>query len=85
MYGITERQYAEMMESQHGLCAICGKPETATRNGVVRGLSVDHDHVTGKVRKLLCSRHNSVLGMVDEDVGILSKMIDYLREHGGQV
>ena len=74
-YGITKEQYSIMLECQNGLCAICNKPE------LNRELSVDHDHITGKVRSLLCFKCNSALGLVKEDESILLKMIDYLRKH----
>lgn len=48
-YGITFEEYKEMFDKQAGLCAICGLPET---NG--KSLAVDHCHITGKVRALLC-------------------------------
>lgn len=57
-YGLTVAEYVEMWRAQKGLCAICGKPETAKRpttrrEGLVpedlgdrhlKLLSVDHDH-----------------------------------------
>lgn len=46
---ITEGQYALMFNSQKGVCAICKSPPSAKKR-----LSVDHDHVTGYVRGLLC-------------------------------
>jgi hypothetical protein len=53
--GVTDEEYAVMLEAQGGGCAICGaKPKT-------RRLHVDHDHATGKVRGLLCHRCNRAL------------------------
>jgi hypothetical protein len=46
-------------------------------------LSVDHDHVTGAVRGLLCSNCNLVLGYACDDVTVLQKAIGYLRRHVG--
>src|SRR5687767_11928979 len=46
LYGITPVQYDEMLMEQGGTCALCKNPPTRTR------LHVDHDHETGKVRKL---------------------------------
>lgn len=56
-YGITLGTFEEMVKAQNGLCAICGNPPS---NG--RTLHVDHNHMTGKLRKLLCFRCNGMLG-----------------------
>ncbi|MCK5614402.1 endonuclease VII domain-containing protein [Candidatus Pacearchaeota archaeon] len=72
-YGITLEQYDKMIEDQNGVCAICGGINT---NG--QRLCVDHDHKTGKVRKLLCHRCNSSLGWVREDITVLRLMVKYL-------
>lgn len=73
-YGITPEDFKNMHESQQGKCAICStKPKTK------RGLHVDHDHDTGKVRGLLCHGCNVALGSFKEDVTLLNKAIEYLR------
>lgn len=69
VFGLTTEQYERMVEAQAGLCAICMLPETARTNGGegVRQLSVDHDHRTGRVRKLLCNRCNTAIGSLGDD------------------
>lgn len=54
-YGITDEQYWAMFESQGRRCAICQVQPTKKR------LAVDHNHKTGEVRGLLCSRCNGNL------------------------
>lgn len=61
-YGVSLEQYVEMLEDQHGVCAICGHPETKVCNGRIQPLSVDHDHRTGKTRSLLCHQCNIRVG-----------------------
>ena len=46
--GLTVEDYNARLVAQGGVCAICGKTETGY-------LRVDHDHVTGRVRGLLCN------------------------------
>ena len=77
-YGITLAQYEVLNEVQNGLCAICGK---SNKSGV--GLHVDHNHVTGKLRGLLCFKCNAALGMVNDNIELLQNMIQYLRKHNG--
>jgi len=60
-FGLTPGQYQAMLDEQGGMCAICKQPETNTLNGVVRALSVDHDHGTDEIRGLLCGKCNTRL------------------------
>lgn len=76
-YGITLDDYNVMLLEQNCCCHICGKHES--NNG--KRLAVDHNHATGKVRKLLCHHCNAALGSVQEDLQILQKMITYIEEH----
>lgn len=55
-FGITLAEYDQRFNEQGGVCKICGGT-----NGTIR-LAVDHCHNTGKVRGLLCTRCNLVLG-----------------------
>src|SRR6187549_494841 len=72
VYGLSEATYTEMLQAQNRLCATCGKDLP---------LCVDHDHVTGKVRGLLCDPCNTTLGKIHESVETLQAMIGYLNEH----
>ncbi len=82
-YGITEAQYMDMNDRQGGLCAICQQPETHRnpKTGPIVPLSVDHDHVTGKVRALLCHACNGGLGKFKDDLQVMQAAVDYLRQH----
>lgn len=76
-YGITIEEYAEILDRQAGVCAICQRATGATRR-----LSVDHDHVIGSgrgsVRGLLCRPCNSLLGHLRDDPAAFQRAIDYL-------
>jgi len=79
-FGITADQYDDMLARQDGKCAICGKPETDTiRWGKTARLAVDHDHLTGVVRGLLCRRCNQGIGKFEDDPDMLQAAADYLR------
>ena len=78
---ITIDEYDNFLNTQQGRCAICDKEETTVgRWGTVLRLSVDHNHKTGKVRGLLCSKCNHGLGLFDEDINVLLEAIQYLRK-----
>jgi hypothetical protein len=77
-FGITQQEYENLFTAQNGVCAICGNPETVTRNGVLRALAVDHCHDTGRIRGLLCSSCNLGLGKFKDDKFLLKKAVEYL-------
>lgn len=85
-YALTDDQYTAMEAAQQGLCAICGeKPNEVVRRGrlCVGRLCVDHDHVTGEIRALLCNECNAALGSVRDEVGIMCNAADYLERYNG--
>jgi hypothetical protein len=82
-FGLTTDGYNAMVVAQGGLCAICRRPERANgSNGErPRQLSIDHDHVTGKVRGLLCQKCNIAIGQLDDNPERLDAAAAYLRQH----
>jgi nitrate/TMAO reductase-like tetraheme cytochrome c subunit len=80
-FGISFNDYQKLLENQSGVCAICHRSETYTKAGKIKALSVDHNHITGKIRELLCSPCNVVLGLVEEDPSRLEALIAYLEKH----
>jgi hypothetical protein len=72
-YGITAAEADAMLEEQGGLCAICK---------AAPAVHVDHDHVTGRVRALLCFNCNGGLGQFRDDPGLLYLAAFYLEHHG---
>jgi hypothetical protein len=80
-FGITAEQYAELLESQGGGCALCGATPKPGKD-----LAIDHDHnccpgrkSCGKcIRGVLCDKHNLALGFFS-DVGQLQAAIEYLQ------
>lgn len=80
-YGITPEQYAEMLVSQKGVCAICHQPERSRGcKGSIRVLTLDHDHATNEIRGLLCDRCNRGLGYFGDDPQKLAAAITYLKK-----
>lgn len=77
-YGLTTEQYDAMSLGQGGVCAICSEPP---RVGFNKRLHVDHDHVTGKVRGLLCMHCNHSIERVEKCPGWATKAEAYLASH----
>lgn len=75
-YGLSKTDFRELMERQGGVCAICRQPERARGKRV---LSVDHDHVSGRVRGLLCHHCNAAIGHFADDPARLRAAADYLE------
>ena len=73
-FGITLDDLEEMDRQQGGRCKICGGVDDFQR------LSIDHDHSTGKVRGLLCTKCNSGLGQFRDDPELLEAAAQYLRD-----
>ena len=76
-YGISLRDYDAMYAEQCGKCAICGIDEGRTPR---QTLFVDHCHLTGRVRGLLCHHCNSGLGHFMDDLNCLKGAISYLQQ-----
>jgi superfamily II DNA helicase RecQ len=77
-YGLTVEQYKEMFDKQLGKCAICRVHQIE----LPKELSVDHSHVTGKVRGLLCSNCNFGLGYFKDSIERLQEAVTYLVHNG---
>lgn len=72
-YGITRSQYDQMIVDQLGRCSICEKP--------TQKFYVDHCHVTGEVRDLLCVRCNIGLGGFQDNPESLKNAGEYIMRH----
>ena len=66
-----------MFEEQNRCCKICG----IHRNNLKSSLHVDHNHNTGKIRGLLCHKCNRGIGYLNDDINLLTKVIDYLKKY----
>jgi len=75
-YGISEEQYEKLVAEQASKCAVCGR-----KADVCGRLVVDHDHITGAIRALLCDRCNRAAGAAGDDPKLLQKLAQYLETH----
>jgi hypothetical protein len=85
LYGLRPGDYAKMLKSQLGFCAVKG----CRARGVSRALAVDHSHKLGfnnrkAVRGLLCKTHNKWIGMAGDDPEVFESIARYLRDPPAQ-
>lgn len=69
-YGITLDQFHARLEQQQEQCAIC---EAADHR-----LVIDHCHLTGRFRGLLCQACNSGIGALKESKDVFARALRYL-------
>lgn len=70
-YNLDPELADQLVQNRVGECCICGS---------VSPLVVDHCHTTGKVRGLICSACNSVLGYSKDNIKTLENAIKYLKD-----
>lgn len=83
LYDLTPEQYAELFEAQGRCCAICKTTEPGGKHAGKPNRSswhwpVDHDHVTGRVRGLLCEHCNRAIGLLKDDPEIIAAAARYV-------
>jgi hypothetical protein len=71
-YGIGAAEVERLIQHQGGVCAVCQK-RPATQ--------VDHDHVTGGIRGILCIYCNAAMGAFRDDPAVIASAIEYLESH----
>jgi hypothetical protein len=75
-YGITEDDWNIIFQKQEGCCAIC-----KTNHPGKHGWDTDHDHVTNKVRGILCHSCNVALGLLKENALVIESAARYVRNN----
>jgi len=78
-FGINTEEYSNLLEKQGNKCSIC----KTDNSNLKKSLAVDHDHVTGKIRGLLCTNCNIGLGHFKDDITLLEESIKYLKLNKG--
>lgn len=73
LYGLSEAAFFSLLAGQGGVCAICGSGDWSKKP------CVDHDHVTGTVRGILCRKCNSGIGFLDDDPDLVRTALQYLE------
>ncbi len=76
VYNMDAEDHALLMYIQNGACAICKTPEIELNTS----LSVDHCHITNKIRGLLCNKCNRTLGLLEDNIDTINNLILYLQK-----
>jgi hypothetical protein len=76
-YNITKHDFLNKIKSQDYKCEIC-EIKICDENNNIR---IDHNHITGNVRGILCPKCNLMLGLVNDDITILKNIIDYIEKY----
>lgn len=76
-YGLEIDDYEALAKAQEGKCAICETIHVNRRGA--NNFAVDHDHVTGAVRGLLCHKCNRGLGCFNDSAELVIKAALYLK------
>lgn len=74
-YRITAEEFDLMLSRSYGRCDICYKCFSG------REPFIDHDHSSGNVRGLLCSKCNFSVGLLDDNPEIVDRLYRYLNEY----
>jgi hypothetical protein len=75
-YNINKEEYNQLFIEQKGCCAICDISQV----DIKQRLCVDHCHITGLVRGLLCHNCNLGIGNLKDSVDLFKKTINYLNK-----
>lgn len=82
-YGLSYTEFLNILEEQNNTCKICGKPIDADIEArLLKSDSavVDHCHISGKVRGILCNECNRGLGYFHDNKQALLRAAAYLAE-----
>ena len=75
-YNLSPEQFIDKYERQEQCCAICNDEINIVDS------AIDHNHVTGEFRGILCKQCNRALGMFKDSKTILKNAIEYLEAYG---
>ena len=80
-FGLTQQSWQDMLTAQGNACALCGEAPKGWGTDAHRRLHIDHCHITGKTRALLCGECNTAIGRFGDDPQRLRAAADYLERY----
>lgn len=79
LYGLTLEDFNRILLQQDNKCAICPHEHLDGHKSTI--LHVDHDHITGANRGLLCKKCNTGLGEFKDNIQWLLNAVEYLKKY----
>lgn len=82
LYGLSNEQFEGLLLSQDGKCKICcvTLDQSFGRHHKPNKLVIDHCHITGEVRGLLCTMCNKGIGLLQDDPETVMSAFRYLTD-----
>lgn len=78
-YGLSQEEAERLLKTNGKHCAICGI-DFNSKTALTRR-NFDHCHITGKPGTFICSRCNTVLGLVQDSGELLGKLKEYIERY----
>lgn len=80
-YKVSALEAKRLFDRQkYGICDVCGMTAIEHQDKYNSRLHIDHDHLTGKIRGILCKKCNVSLGHFSDSIDILRNLIKYLQK-----
>lgn len=81
LYGVDLDHVLKMYEEQEGKCKICKTEGFKLSPNADNNLVVDHCHINGGVRGMLCHNCNRALGLLKDNKEYLKRCIEYIKDY----
>ena len=80
IHGISQPQYNALLAAQAHRCAVC---QCDLREKKTAHVHIDHDHVSGAIRGVLCANCNYAVGLVESEwwSNLFNNARLYLKQH----
>jgi len=77
-YGIDPKDFDNLLLIQNNKCLICGQPLDLQNP---KNVCVDHNHLTGKIRGILCNKCNLAIGLLRDNPEYTKRATEYLERN----
>lgn len=81
-FGLSWEEYTTLYLASNGKCGICSIKLSMSKEEGTHTAHIDHNHITGKVRGILCRSCNRGIGYLNDSSDRLFLAADYLLKHG---
>ena len=80
-YGLSMSDFNNLLLAQNNRCAICNEPLDLTNSYRIH---IDHNHLTGKVRGILCNKCNLAIGLLRDNPEYTKRATEYLERNNNE-